>query len=54
MVGLSIDNPETVEIGNNRVLDSVAGPAGYLLPAFCVQFVDIVVKREFLAAFHAA
>lgn len=54
MVRLSIDNPETAEIGNNRGLNSVAGPSGYLLPAFCVEFVDIVVKRKFLAAFHAA
>jgi hypothetical protein len=38
---LSIDNPETVEIGGKRALNSVAGPAGDLFPAFCVQFVNI-------------
>jgi hypothetical protein len=40
MIGLSIVHPEAVKIGNKRALNSVAGPAGQLFPALCVQFVD--------------
>jgi len=44
MIGLSIDNPEALRIGKNRALNSVAGPAGQLFPALCVQLVDILFQ----------